>query len=237
LPQEYSLSCPIVLTDTSIIHKLQAVLRLRKGDSVCFFNGTGKECSARIEALHKKEMSFAVEDVINAAPSAAVPRITLAVAFIKEQRLEVAIEKATELGVDTFVLFPAAQSVKSNITESRLSRLRKIAQEASRQSERAMVPALRVAESFETMVAGFSAVPGKFFLECRDEKAPGVQRPQLQTQEIAVVVGPEGDFTAGEKKVLTAHAFVPVHLPLPVLRSETAALFAVGWLRCLAATV
>lgn len=164
------------------------------------------------------------------------PRVNihLGLALIKEQRLEIAVEKATELGVDSIILFPAERSTKRQLAASRVEQLKRIITEASRQSGRKLIPELRVSKTLPDFIKESQFCSDcRIFLEAYQQTSRGIEQAVQPAKNILLVVGPEGDFTAAEKTLLKKNSFISWHFPLPVLRAETAAMFGVGLVRYL----
>jgi 16S rRNA (uracil1498-N3)-methyltransferase len=157
-------------------------------------------------------------------PSAPVHLIA---ALIKFDRLEMLLEKATELGVTSVRFVRAERSDKGldKAAEKRIERWRRIVTEASQQSRR-----LRVPELFETVrfKDGLAVEAGRrLFL---DEERTGV--PLLDAsaggESIAVLVGPEGGWVAHEREEAHAAGWTSVTLGENILRAETAAVAALA---------
>ena len=233
IPRQLNVSSAFRLDDAALIHKLKDVLRLAIGAELCVFDGKGREYRCRIQSAEKKRMYLFVEaEEHNEATPSKTVHIGLPV--IKEGRMETAIEKATELGVDAIKIFCAERSFKKEISPMRLERFRKIAAEASRQSERNVVPGIILQGRLKEFVAGSAGYDLRIFLECRNPGEEEVRGLDIKKADaILLIVGPEGDFTEAEKVLLRKNDFRPLHLPLPILRTETAALFGVGLMKYL----
>jgi len=214
-----------------VIRKLRDVLRLKTGGRVYLFDGQGNECLCRIEVMSRKSIPVRVETVTKTERGPAV-KIYLGLALIKEQRLEISVEKATELGVDGVVLFPAERSVRKQVSASRLERFKRIMVEASRQSGRKLMPELRASKTLSEFIQDAQYSDCRIFLEAYQETVR-IEQAVQQAKNIFLAVGPEGDFTASEKALLKGNGFISWHFPLPVLRAETAAMFGVGLVRYL----
>ncbi len=230
-PRQCDVSSVVELTDTEAVHKIRDVLRLKKGDSLCLFDGQGNEYHCRIDVMSRKSVLARVETITKAEKGPAV-KIQLGLALIREQRLEIAVEKATELGVDGIIFFPTERSMRKQLAASRLERLRKIITEASRQSGRNVIPGARAVKTFSEFIQETQDSDCRIFLEAYQETTH-IGEVVQQAKNILLCVGPEGDFTESEKAVLKGNGFISWHFPLPVLRAETAAMFGVGLIRYL----
>jgi 16S rRNA (uracil1498-N3)-methyltransferase len=192
-------------------HHLERVLRLRAGEKITVSDGAGRWRLCR----YAGDVEPLGEIVVDERPS---PSITVAIALTKGERLDWAVQKLTELGVDLVAPFSAARSVvrwEGDRAEHHVDRLRRIARQAAMQSRRTWLPEVDDLHTF----AEIAARPGATLAEPGGDP-PGLERP-------VVLVGPEGGWAVEE-----------VDAPLPrvalgelVLRSETAAV-AAGTLMC-----
>ncbi len=169
--------------------------------------------------------------VVEAMPEPVTPiRITLYAALIKFDRYEWEIEKATELGVERVVPVETARTEKGlrAAAEKRAARWARIAREASQQARRARIPEIRPAVDFATALT--EPAHPRYFLE--ETAAPPLWRllPAVREREssAALLVGPEGGWTDGEREAARAAGWQAVSLSPQVLRAETATAAAVA---------
>jgi 16S rRNA (uracil1498-N3)-methyltransferase len=154
----------------------------------------------------------------------------LCAALIKFDRFEWIVEKATELGVEAIQPFEAARTDKGlfEASRKRTERWERIARESSQQSRRARLPRILPAVRFRDVLNTEAA--WRYFLE--EEAAPPLWRVLPAERAIgdtaALLLGPEGGWTAGERAAAAAAGWRPVSLAPQVLRSETAATAALG---------
>lgn len=209
------------LNDDDLRH-LRRSLRLADGDSLCVADGAGAWCTATlagasVAALGQRQLVELPEQ-----------RVSVGLAIPKGPRLEVAVAKLTELGVDEVLLLAAERSVvrwPSSEVPRRLDRLRRVAREAAMQARRPRLPEITGVHQIGAVVA---ARPGEVALA-----EPGGPPPDLAHP--VVLVGPEGGWTAAELATCADR----VGLGPTVLRVETAAITAgvalagqrAGWLR------
>lgn len=185
-------------------HHLRRVLRLRDGAAVTVTNGAGTWCGYR----------FTASGLERDGDPAYVPEpapVTLAVALPKGDRAEWLVQKCTEIGVDRIVLMVAEHSVvrwREERADRQLERLRRVADEAARQSRRVWWPTV-------TGPLDASGVVGTMPV------AELGGRP-LAASDATLAVGPEGGWSPNER----ALAHDPVSLGGTVLRVETAAIVA-----------
>jgi 16S rRNA (uracil1498-N3)-methyltransferase len=162
---------------------------------------------------------------------APVLRVTLAQALVKGPRGELAVELATEAGVDAVLPWRADRCVARWDDGPRganaLSRWRQAAREAAKQSRRGWFP--EVAEPLNTTALGQRCAAAAGCLVLHESAAQPLPKVALPTEgELLLVVGPEGGITDVELATLTAAGGLPVRLGRAVLRSSSAGAVALG---------
>jgi 16S rRNA (uracil1498-N3)-methyltransferase len=203
---------------------LEAVLRLAPGARLEVFDGRGGRYDARIEAGFGALRLGPREEARGEAVE-----IALVAALAKGEKMDLVVQKATELGVARILPFAAERSVvrlDPAKGEERAARWRRIAEEAARQCGRSDVPELRppatLPGALDALAPGTRAFvfhPGGGPLA-----APG-------PAPLAAVVGPEGGLTDGEVRACEAAGAVRASLGPRTLRAETAAIVAVALLQ------
>jgi 16S rRNA (uracil1498-N3)-methyltransferase len=121
----------ITLTDSSLIHQILNVFRLRSGSEIIIFDGSGFEYVSQIISISKKELKL--EIISSSTRAEETKKVSLYLALIKKGNFELAVEKATELGVTDIHPIISERSEKKGIN---MERLQKIVKEASEQSGR-----------------------------------------------------------------------------------------------------
>lgn len=151
--------------------------------------------------------------------------VTLYAALIKFDHFEWMVEKATELGVERIVPVEAARSERGlfEASRKRSERWQRVALESSQQSRRLATPEIAPAVRFE-QIFGENA-EFRYFLE--EGEAPPLWRVLPETRNpharAALLLGPEGGWTDGERLKAKEAGWAPVSLSTQVLRAETAA--------------
>lgn len=204
---------------------LSRVLRLREGEPVEVFDGLGELlCGLLVEGAEGRLLRLTAAR----AAAAAEGEVVLAQALCKGEKLELVVQKATELGVDRIVPFAAERSVVKLSSErgaARAGRLRRVAQEAARQCGRASVPGIDEPIPFDALLA-LPEARGGLLLDT-DPGAPPLGQLPLPAR-VLLAVGPEGGFSAAERARARAAGLVPASLGRRVLRTETCGLVAVA---------
>ncbi|MDD5168500.1 MAG: 16S rRNA (uracil(1498)-N(3))-methyltransferase [Syntrophales bacterium] len=208
---------------------LHSVLRLGVGDAVLLFNGTGIEAEGIIDSLGKREAGVKIlRSWVAAAPDMT---LILAQALPKAGKMDLIIQKATELGIGRIIPFVSLRSVpRLDKKQESLKQVRwqKIAVEAARQCRRASVPEVSAPLPFGEMLKGAPADAFKVIMweeeTARDIK--GLLRGQSsgEGKTCFIVIGPEGGFTAEEIATAAEAGFIAVSMGRNIMRTETAAL-------------
>ncbi|MDP2167357.1 MAG: 16S rRNA (uracil(1498)-N(3))-methyltransferase [Thermodesulfovibrionales bacterium] len=220
---------PIRITGTEAKYIL-AVLRCGKGDALTFIDPDGNFWGAEITETSGRALSAVIKERLPAETESPL-RLSLLQGILKGQKMDLVIQKATELGVKEIV--PLILK-RTQITETRkLGRWRKIAKEASRQSGRGIVPLVRPPMGLEEFLSSSSGrLKGLIFWEeggmRLKEAVAGLVETASPEDEVIAAIGPEGGFTAGEVEDAKAAGLRPVFMGERILRAETAAIAAVA---------
>lgn len=196
------------------------VSRVRRGERIAIGNGRGTVVHGAVVATGPRELSLEVDEVIvEEAPS---PRITLVQALAKGDRDELAVQAATELGVDAIVPWAATRSVSrwdGTKAEKGRQRWAAIVREAVKQSIRSWVPPVAPV----TATAGLpAALEGCRMLLLEPTATLPLTGLRPDGRDLALVVGPEGGIAPAELERLVAAGAEPVRLGTSVLRTSTA---------------
>lgn len=197
------------------------VLRLQPGDMIECVDGRGGLYRCRITVSDPRKTRAEViseEKLQRFWPS----ELTIAVAPTKNaDRMEWALEKMTEFGIDRFVPVRCEHSERKDINRDRLE---KIAVSAMKQSLKALLPDISPTVRLKDFLKACGAEQ-KFICWCSDEFIRRDLLDELKPgKSTAVLIGPEGDFSPDEVKMAIGAGFVPVTLGPARLRTETAAL-------------
>ena len=204
-------------------HYLTRVMRLPIGAPLLAFNGRHGEWRARLAETGKRGCVLAVDSL--ARPQATLPDIELIVALVKRARLETIIEKAAELGVRRIRLI---RTERTNADHTNVARLSAIAVEASEQTGRLDVPAVLAPQSLPLLLEGWDPARRLMFCdEAGDAETADVALAAAGGSCWAILIGPEGGFSATERQAVRAHSLTtPVSLGPRILRADTAAIAA-----------
>lgn len=205
-----------------VLHHL-SVLRFRGGEEILLLDGTGFLCRCRIVSLGRKGGTARVTQRWRERESA-FP-ITLLQGVPKGDKMDLVLQKGTELGIARFVPVISGRSIQVKGGESRegsrLERWERIVREAARQSRRPALPVLTPPLPFAEALADRSEELRLFLWE--EESSPlATALPLRPPRDAAILIGPEGGFSPEEAEASRRAGFVPVGLGPRILRSETA---------------
>jgi 16S rRNA (uracil1498-N3)-methyltransferase len=222
-PEE--ISSRITIRDKNIVHKLTRVLRLNQGDEFFVFDGEGKEYLYQIDSKEQKKLIL-TQKHLERQKSKPSQTIVLGFPLLTEEKIKVILQKATELGVDHFIPFYCERGLRRTVSPKRYEHWEKVVLEATRQSQRLWVPRIELVSSLEKL-SGYPA-DGKLVAAFEGNNFKTLNLGKWN--RILIIVGPEGDFTPEEFRLLREGGFWPTKLSPHILRTETAALFAAGYL-------
>lgn len=210
------------------------VRRIRVGETVLLTDGRGTLAEGTVSATGRDTVTVRIGR--RTAVPAPEPRVLLAQALVKGDRGELAVEMATEAGVDAILPWRAARCVArwddGPRGEKALARWRSTVREAAKQARRPWLPVVEEPVGTAALAGRVAAVAGALVLHegARDALAD-VDLPA--TGDLLLVVGPEGGVTDAEIEQLAAAGARPVRLGAEVLRASTAATVALGALGAL----
>jgi 16S rRNA (uracil1498-N3)-methyltransferase len=215
-----------------VAHHARDVLRLRAGSPVRVFDGSGSEFEAVLEEVTRRGIIARLAGPVAPKAESAL-RLVLALPPLKGDRMEWAIEKATELGVTEIWPVVTARTDAAGrpaLQGTRQERWEKVAGGAAEQCGRAVVPGIRPTTTFAMLMAeAFDGSRLLFSPLASDPIPQGTARPGAAL----CVVGPPGGWEPAEEQAAVEHGFTLVALGPRILRTETAAVTVVGVLQSL----
>jgi len=207
-------------------HYLSKVLRMQAGRELILFNGEGGEYSAEISAIHKKHVDVLVKE-FSAENRQSHLQLELAIGVSRGERMDWVLQKATELGVTKITpLITERTEVKlgGERADKKMDHWQQIIISACEQCQRNLLPELSEPKNYLEWVARCNAEL-KFVLHHRDSK--GLPQDKT-TQNVALLIGPEGGLDEDEIAQAITNGFSPLTLGPRVLRTETAPVAAIS---------
>ena len=225
---------PIVLAQDESRYAAK-VLRVGAGDCVNLFDGEGRIGVGTVRTVASGPVE--VELLESTTIPRPVPLVHLAQALPKGKKMDLIVEKCTELGVSRIVPLQTRHAVtraEGQRGDRKVLRWRELAKSATRQSGQAWIPAVDEVQELDRFL-GAGEPSRKLVCSLASDAIPlrdvlaGFADPGADP--IACLVGPEGDFSEKELEACLAAGAIPVNLGASVLRTETAAIFAIGAIR------
>jgi 16S rRNA (uracil1498-N3)-methyltransferase len=215
--------------DGGTYNHMVRVLRLVTGDAVQLADEAGVEYSGTITAVTKERVEVNITSAASANDiDADFPHITVCQALPKGDKIDLILQKGTELGAHDFRLFGGRRSVariRDDQQVGKLERWRKIAAEAARQCGRAGIPAVTWSPGAVEAVSDADHELRLILWEGEKEHSlKEVLSVAEKPSSVIVAIGPEGGFDPLEVEHFSQHGFQPVSLGARILRTETASI-------------
>lgn len=208
-------------------HYLANVLRLRSGQSVCVFDGSGLEFAAEITHLDRKGATLELSE-LTGSHSPNTPQLTLGVALLKNQAMDTALQKATELGVDKIKLLTSERtngSLSGERLAKRMSHWRGVIRAACEQSGRCWLPTLDAPVELASYLSALTDDRmGSIFLLAPE----GRSFEGFEKRDTTILIGPEGGWSEAELTAARHSGVLSRKLGTTILRGETACIAALS---------
>ncbi len=206
----------LVLGEEEARHAIR-VLRHKTGDIISVTDGEGSLYEAVITNINQQTVTAEIMNIKNYPPDN--PQLTLAIGIVKKRdRLEFAIEKCVELGINKILIYRGDHSEKTGVREARIHR---IILRAMKQSLRFHLPKAVIKNSLE------DALDSENFtgIIAADETKKRVKTANVNVSgHHLLVIGPEGGYSESERRLLSSFNADKISLGKHRLRTETAAI-------------
>lgn len=206
----------------SDVHHIKDVLRMKVGNKLEMFDGTGTIYVAQISGIGKEKVVCNILSSRREGTEAKL-KVTLAQCLPKAKKMDFIIQKCTELGADKIIPTLSERSISKG---EKLERWKKIAKEAAEQSARASIPEIAPLTKFEDVLKmrsqfDLALIPWELEKKNTLKKHFADNRINGYT-DILIMIGPEGGFSREEVELARSAGFIPVSLGPTILRTETA---------------
>src|SRR5215470_10704997 len=208
---------PTITLSSSVAHYIRHVLRLRVGDEITAFDGTGQECLVRLTSMAATHVQG--ERLALLAPTILTPTpLILGQAFPKGPKMDLIVEKCSELGLTTLVPLHTERTVVREASErlaTKMVRWQRIAAAAARQCGRRTLLDVQSPMALGDFCVRYRSAPIK--LVCwEEEQRYGIRQalanPGSGPGPIVVLIGSEGGLTVDEVGIARAHGFTTLSL-------------------------
>ena len=212
-------------------HYVTRVLRLQTGDRMILFDGSGSEWTSKIIDTKRNRLLLELEE--RATPDRESPiNLTLIQSISRSQRMDLVMQKSTELGVTRIVPVFSNNTIvkmKEDKIEKKINHWRNILISASEQSGRTKIPDLISPIQLETECLKRYKSDLSIFYDTTGKDSYDANKPK----DITAVIGPEGGFTEDEKQMAIDAGYMVMQSGPRLLRTETAPIMALSILQYL----
>ena len=221
----------IELPEPAAAH-LARVLRLQAGDGFVLFNGDGRDYPARVVAIGKRSLLAQVGEPVEAALESPL-RIVLLQGIARGEKMDLILQKATELGVAQVRPLSSQRSevkLDAERATKRVAHWRNVVIAACEQSGRARVPEVVAPDTLAGVLQGLPHEGVRLILDPNGSLSfAGLELPGERL--VVLAVGPEGGWSPLDRQQLLAAGFLGLRMGPRILRTETAALAAIAALQ------
>ena len=215
----------IIILDEFSSHHALRVMRVKVDDFIILFNGDGFEYRGRVRDINKKTINIEIlykEKNNNESPI----NINLFQSISSNEKMDMVIQKATELGVSIIQpIFTSRSNIKLNLdrAKKRLIHWRQVSISACEQSGRSKIPTIKSPIEFDQISEGIKTNSLNLLLH-PDNLEESSNLPNEYSGDINIFIGPEGGFSQDEVLLLAKQNCINIQLGTRILRTETAPL-------------
>lgn len=208
------------------VNHISKVLRLRKGESIQICDGNKHEYKCSIENIEKKNVICEILESFDNLTESPV-EITLFQGIPKSQKMDLIVQKCVEIGVvkiQPVITDRVVVKVDGKDIGSKIERWNRIALEASKQSNRGILPVVENPINFKEAIEELTKLDAAI-IPYENEKTTGLKdyfHDKKAIVSVGIFIGPEGGFEDSEVKTCIENNIIPVTLGPRILRTETA---------------
>ena len=215
-------------------HQIKNVLRMTEGDYFELFNNTGNSYKAKIIDSEGNLIKCFIEDQLKTSQDEI--EINVYQSIIKISKLELIVDKLTEIGISSFTPIVTERTQKKDIdslSENKLKRLKKISIESSEQSGKVYIPNISSIKRLRNLDIGNPDNLDIVFYENNDnaKKLNYLKNKFFDKKSISVFIGPVGGFSIEEIEYFKCKESVIINLGNTIFKSDTASIISVALLR------
>lgn len=223
-----------VTLNTNAANHVSRVLRLKTGDSLTLFNGDGNDYAARITLADRNRVSVEIESQqVNDTESPL--SVTLIQGICRNQRMDLLIQKSTELGVQRISPAQCERSVSKIAGGKQVKKAehwQNIAVSACEQCGRARLPEIAEPCDLAAAINRLSSGTARLMLDPNGDSS--LSEALSTDKPVALLIGPEGGLSPQEIEMAVSNGFKRIRLGPRVLRTETAPITALSIIQFLA---
>lgn len=231
-PQVYTPGEDLTVTGQTA-HHVANVLRIRSGASVSVFDGKGCEHRAIVKSVKRSEITLEIAEALAVQQESSLD-ITLLQGIARNDRMDLILQKAVELGVNSIQPLWTQRSqthLKGSRLDKRCDHWQGVIISACEQCGRAILPQLGTVMNYSDWMAAKNSRGLRFLLQPHSKTGLGALQPP--NGKIYVLAGPEGGLNTDEQMLAQSAGFLGICLGPRILRTETAALAALAGMQTL----
>lgn len=218
------------------VHHIYRVMRSQPGDQIICTGRNGVTAICEIEAINSNQVTARIIEWLRQDVELPI-NVTIAQGLPKGDKFELILQKGTELGATSFIPYKAERSIvvwDEKKMRKKQQRFEKIVKEASEQSHRSVIPTIQDSITLKQLLElskQYDACIFAYEEEARSSEFQSFATVLKQMEEgmnLIICIGPEGGFSESEAKALTEHNFHAVRFGPRILRTETAAIYALS---------
>ncbi|AIF43385.1 16S rRNA (uracil(1498)-N(3))-methyltransferase [Virgibacillus sp. SK37] len=218
------------------VHHINRVMRYKEGANIICNHPDGRAAICELLVITADSVQAEIKQWLNENVELPI-QVTVAQGLPKGDKLELILQKGTELGAYAFIPFQAERSIVNwdkKKQEKKLIRFNKIVKEASEQSHRNQIPTIYNTMTVERLIEDSAKYDIKLYAyeeqaKVSEYKSFGTVLSNVTTADkILICIGPEGGFSPEEAGQLNENGFQAIRLGPRILRTETAALYALA---------
>ncbi len=216
------------------INHIKNVLRMKPGNSCVIFDGSGAEYTVKLTKIQSNSIEGEITGKSD-LPTAEKVKVVLVQGMAKGEKMDLIIQKCSEIGVDVFIPCRCARTIvklDQAGAARKQERWQKIAQAAAEQSHSRTLPIVEPVADFASLLKQIK--PGQLALiPWEDEKSTSIKKILKNTtvDTITIFIGPEGGFSDQEIAIAKEAGVIPVSLGPRILRTETAGIVTAAIIR------
>ena len=215
----------ILNIDGERAHHLLKVARIKVGEDLLIFNGTGVKITARVSEVKRRELSLEILEVCHESRQA--PLLDIAFCLPKKNALDEILKISVELGLNTIIPLISEYSSRYDLNKERIDRL---LESALIQSNNPFLPIVNKERDLKTLDSLCSSYDRVFYFSSI-KKVSGSITFQNEVKKALLIIGPEGGLSNLEEDYIENIDNVnTIHLPTPILRAPHALATSVGYL-------
>lgn len=206
------------------IYHIKTVMRYNNGDCIEIVYDNKVYIASIIDI--NNDIKFKIIETLDSNYKK-IPNVTLIIPYLKEAKMDLIFQKATEMGISSFIIVPMERSIikiDNKKIDAKLTRWMKICREASEQSKRITIPNIKIFNYFDEL----KFLDGHNFTCSTQEKANNIKKVLKNVKicdKINLVIGPEGGISPKEEQYLKNIGFISVSLGDLIMRVESVPLF------------